>query len=100
MIDQRPKVPTLPDRIVYLLVSEGGGQDGLDHTDKGGQIVAASFLKTDIERRKGLDSRYRIERRIVDDSDVRKALAKLDRVEMLLVFDFIDQGHEPERCRS
>lgn len=32
--------------IVYTLISQGGGIDGRDHTDKGGEVVGAYFDET------------------------------------------------------
>mgnify|MGYP003582407657 CR=1 FL=1 len=75
----------MTDRIAYLLITQPGGVDGLDRDDKGGVIVAASFSKERIERRKGLDCRYRIEPRVVNEDDKRKALAKLDKLDRLLL---------------
>lgn len=75
----------MQDRIAYLLIAEPGGVDGMDHTDKGGTVVAASFSKDRIEKRKGLDSRYRIESRVVGQDDLRRAAAKLDKLDKLLL---------------
>jgi len=77
-----------PDRIAYLLVTAPGGADGLDPNDKGGQIISASFDLTQIEqiaRKNGNDPRVILEKRIVEDADVRAALKLLDPLEKLLV---------------
>lgn len=73
------------DRILYTLVGIGGGQDGKDASDKGGNIVLVSFDKAVLEKRKGEDSRFKIERQIVDDGDLKAAYAKLDAVERFLI---------------
>ena len=74
-----------PDRIAYILKTAPGGIDGLDPTDKGGVITAASFDLTQIERKQGSDKGFEIEKRIVEDSDVVRALALLNPLEKLLV---------------
>ncbi len=79
----------MKDQIVYLLITEPGSVDGMDHNDLGGTIVAASYDKNDITKKRGLDSRYRIEPRIVSDKDVNAVLGKLDPLEMLLLASFI-----------
>ena len=35
----------MTDCIIYTLVTEPGGQDGMDRNDKGGKTIAASFVK-------------------------------------------------------
>lgn len=35
----------MTDTIVYTLVSKGGGIDGLDHTDKGGNVIGAHLSR-------------------------------------------------------
>jgi hypothetical protein len=73
------------DRIAYLIVTQPGGVDGLDANDKGGVVVDASFDKAAMEKRKGVDSRYRIDTKVVGDSDRRAALAKLSKLDRLLL---------------
>ena len=75
----------MADRIAYLIVTQPGGVDGLDASDKGGVIVDASFDKAAMEKRKGVDSRYRIDTKVVGDSDRRAALAKLSKLDRLLL---------------
>lgn len=73
------------DRIVYVLVSTGGGVDGLDHTDKGGQDLEAFF---DIESaEKSPKYHYaKIEKRVVEFDDARKeAIAKLNPIDKLVL---------------
>jgi hypothetical protein len=41
----------MSDRIVYLVVSNGGGVDGRDHTDKGGKILHANLIRDVAERK-------------------------------------------------
>jgi hypothetical protein len=76
---------SLQDRILYIVVTEGGGQDGRDHTDKGGKVMLATFDLDEAKKRVGSDSRFKIEKRIVNEDDVKKALAKLDPIDLLLV---------------
>lgn len=80
----------MTDRIMYLVISEPGGVDGLDNTDKGGAVVGAHFSKVDAERQKGNDSRLRLTPTVIDDEVVRaQAMAKLTLVERRVLF-----GHE------
>lgn len=79
------------DKILYTLVTEGGGCDGMDFKDKGGKVVMASFSTNAVERKKGMDTRYRIEKSVIDDTEVRReALKKLSKVECLVLG--IDDG--------
>jgi hypothetical protein len=77
----------MTDRIVYQVVSEPGGVDGRDHNDKGGTVIYATFEKDAATRRKGNDSRLRIEPIVVDVEAVMKAaMAKLSLVDRLVLF--------------
>lgn len=74
------------DRIAYTLVTIGGGEDGRDSNDLGGKVILASFDKSVIEKKKGQDTRYRIEKEIVEIDELRKeALKKLTMVERLVL---------------
>ena len=74
------------DKIMYSLVSEPGGADGMDSKAKGGNVLHCSFDKSVIEKKKGSDSRYRIEKEVVDTDELRKQVkAKLTPAEMLVV---------------
>lgn len=44
----------MTDTIVYLAVTNGGGIDGLDRTDKGGRVMAAALS------RDGLDPKWHV----------------------------------------
>lgn len=73
------------DRIVYTLVSKGGGVDGKDHTDKGGQITAASFERKALENHEG--SIYStIVPMVVNTKDrLDSVLKKLDPIDLLIL---------------
>ncbi len=74
----------MSDRIVYLLVTNPGGIDGMDASDKGGRIVDASFEKSDIES--ALNGWYRLQTCVVDeDASKREALKKLSPVDRLVL---------------
>ena len=74
------------DKILYTLVTEGGGCDGMDFNDKGGKIVMASFSKNAVLKKKGQDTRYRLEKSVIDDEEVKgEALKKLSKVECLVL---------------
>lgn len=74
------------DKIVYLLVTIGGGCDGMDSSDKGGQVVCASFDEKAITRKKGRDSRYIIDKQVVNTDDIiKQGLKKLSPIERLLI---------------
>lgn len=87
----RPKRPPLDstsmadpkeDQIVYLRISKGGGVDGLDHTDKGGKVLQASFSQSDIK----LDGWSSLEKRVVTMREARKeALDKLNPLDKLVL---------------
>lgn len=70
------------DKIVYLIVSKGGGIDGMDHKDKGGKIVYASYEKNQGELNPWTERR-------ADVVDVveqrRKSLRKLDALDKLVL---------------
>lgn len=75
----------MTDRIIYLLISSGGGIDGRDHTDKGGQMRAASFSRLELERHPGKPWAD-IEPCVVDIETQRKvALAKLSPLDKLIL---------------
>lgn len=77
----------MSDRIVYQLISEPGGVDGLDHNDKGGTAVYATYDKEAAIRKKGNDSRLRLEPSVVDTDQVKAdAMAKLSLIERLVLF--------------
>lgn len=71
------------DTIVYVTYSTGGGVDGLDRTDKGGQMTGAYLDKRDTEDH--MIQTYNVVKPEVHDLDVvRKAvLRKLSPLERL-----------------
>lgn len=73
------------DTIIYTLIAKGGGIDGRDHTDKGGQIMNASFMKSDLLKDKNLPWGD-IKAEVVNLKDARRtALAKLTKVDKLVL---------------
>ena len=77
----------MSDRIVYLVVSEPGGVDGLDHNDKGGKVLLATFQKPAALSCKGQDSRKRIEPTVINVEEVRaEVMRKLTPIEHLVLF--------------
>lgn len=74
------------DRIVYLVVTEPGGEDGRDVSAKGGEVVLATFDKAEAVTKIGRDSRYRLETKVVDVADARtKLLRKLSALDRLVL---------------
>ena len=74
------------DRIVYIVTTAPGGQDGRDHTDKGGKLMLATFDRAKAEKFIGKDTRYRLEPTVVGVVAARKAaLAKLDLLDKLVL---------------
>lgn len=77
----------MTDIIVYKVVSQPGGVDGLDFNDKGGTLVNASFEKQPMTLKYGNDCRYRIEPTVIDlDTAKREAMAKLTMIDRLALF--------------
>lgn len=74
------------DRIVYLVKTEPGGEDGRNPADKGGQLMLATFSRSEAEKFIGKDSRYRLAPTVVDvDKAHQTALAKLDKLDRLIL---------------
>ena len=74
------------DKIVYIITSAGGGQDGLDHTDKGGRMLSAFFDREPAEKKIGHDSRYILTPTVIDVVKARQtAIAKLDPLDRLIL---------------
>ena len=73
------------ERIIYLVNAVPGGQDGRDHTDKGG-LFRAFYLRPDAEALVGKDTRYEIVPAVVDvDKAQHAAVAKLSPVDLLVL---------------
>ena len=73
------------DRIVYVLVSTGGGVDGIDSTDKGGQDLEA-FFDIDSAQKSPKFHYARIDKRVVEVEDARReAIKKLNAVDQLVL---------------
>lgn len=83
----------MPDRIVYKIVTKAGGVDGMDKNDKGGQITFASFDKAEAEKYIGNDTRYKLEKIVIDTDEVTKgAMNKLTKIEQLIVGPLISSN--------
>jgi len=70
----------MTDSIVYVVIRDGGGMDGMDHTDKGGEITFAS------SDRKGADDACdhwsKVDAQVHDLNKIaKKAYHKLDGLE-------------------
>lgn len=78
------------DQVVYVVISNPGGVDGKDHTDKGGKVTYASFYKSDAD---GKANAYgTVKARAVNMESARaKALAKLNPIDRLAL-DLDDYG--------
>lgn len=76
----------IKDKIVYKVVSAPGGVDGMDPKAKGGQVLLATFDKAEADSKIGRDSRYLLEKDVVNTEEVKKeALAKLTKVDRLIL---------------
>lgn len=73
------------DRIIYKLVTKGGGIDGRDHADKGGKIIAASYNKADLQKNKNLPWCDIVPEVVEEEKAKREALAKLSPVDRLVL---------------
>jgi len=71
----------MEDKIIYLVVTRGGGMDGRDWMDKGGKITYASLDKEDSS--KHLDPWNEL-KSVIDDGtflkDANKKINPLDRL--------------------
>lgn len=75
----------MSDRIVYTLVTQGGGVDGRDSTDKGGKVTGAYFDRLQAER-DGNKPWCDVVAIVIDDAKTkREALAKLSPVDKLIL---------------
>lgn len=75
----------MTDRIVYLVVTQSGGVDGRDHTDKGGHIMHATFDSREAAAltRQGWDT---VKKEVVEMTRARHtALAKLNPLDKLIL---------------
>jgi hypothetical protein len=73
----------MSDVIVYTVVTEPGGVDGMDYKDKGGDVVAIFSDKSSAERFKALDTRYKIVPEIFNRADtIKSTKRKLDIFEL------------------
>jgi len=73
------------DRIVYVLISNAGGVDGLDHNDKGGREIEASFEEGALEKSRNLPW-CSIEKRVVELNHAKKeAMDKLTATDKLVL---------------
>ncbi len=75
----------MPKRIAYTLVSTPGGVDGLDHTSKGGKVVACFWSEQQADD-SSMAPWADVVPVVVDTDEVRKGvLAKLTPVEKLVL---------------
>jgi hypothetical protein len=73
------------DKIIYTLVSKGGGVDGRDFTDKGGKVIAASYERKDLEKNKNLPWCDIVPQVVDIEKATKSALAKLSPVDKLVL---------------
>ena len=74
------------DRIVYTVVSAPGGCDGMDHKARGGKVLLATYNREEALKKIGRDSRYILEKQVVDIKEAKKeALAKLTKLDTLVL---------------
>lgn len=77
----------MTDIIVYKIISQPGGVDGLDFNNKGGTLVNALLSKHEATVRYGSDCRYLIEAEVLNlDFAKQRAMAKLDPIDRLALF--------------
>jgi hypothetical protein len=76
---------SLPDTILYSVVTAAGGVDGMDNTDKGGAITLVSFDLDEAKKKVGQDTRLSVAKQIVNQDDINAALAKLNPIERFLI---------------
>ena len=77
------------DTIIYTLVTKGGGIDGLDFTDKGGNVTHAFFTRGEAERHPNRPW-CEIVPEVVDITAVAKRrLQSLDPVSYLCVTSYL-----------
>lgn len=75
----------MADKIVYTLVNQPGGVDGLDRTAKGGEIVAAFYTRKEAEDYKGKPW-CNIVPIVIDDLQAkREAIKKLSPIDKLVL---------------
>jgi len=90
------------DVIVYMTVSNGGGMDGMDRSDKGGHIKFASFDRDEAEAADKKDHWAHLEARVVVPAEIaRNVLAGLDPVKLLCVethLASLDEAPAPRRA--
>lgn len=90
----------MTDVILYQVVTTGGGVDGLDHKDKGGEVAHVGFEKQPLTLKYGNDARYSIVPSVIDlEVAKREALAKLNKVDRLVLFGPSGRPSEPAKTR-
>lgn len=76
--------PISEDKIVYLVVTVGGGVDGRDASDKGGSVVLATFDKAEATAR--LDGWTKLETKVVDlHAEYKRVLHKMSEYDKLVL---------------
>lgn len=76
----------MADTIVYTVITEPGGCDGLDRTDKGGKVVYVSLTREAIPEHYKRDTRYYVKPEVYDlDAVANAALNRLPLVEKFAI---------------
>ena len=84
----------MADTIVYTTVSKGGGVDGMDASDKGGEITGAYLLKESASRT-SITAYNTVNPIVVDlNAIAEKTLNELDPVTRLaIIYYFENRGY-------
>ena len=83
----------MADTIVYTTLANGGGIDGMDRSDKGGNVTGAYLTKE--EATKNPNAPWNTVKPIVVDLDevAEGALKKMDPVTRLAIRKFFDKNN-------
>ena len=84
-LEECPRLRVLEDRVLYAVVTQPGGLDGMDRSDKGGMVKFASFNRA--EAMKHVNGWSRLNPRAVSTQELARiakdARAKLTSIEAL-----------------
>jgi hypothetical protein len=75
----------MTDKIIYKVVTNGGGIDGRDSSDKGGTVKFASLVREEAEKKVDAWSTLKVDVIQNFEEEAKKALTLLDPVERLLI---------------
>jgi hypothetical protein len=81
----------MTDKIIYKVVTNGGGIDGRDSSDKGGTVKFASLDRAEAEKKVDAWSTLKVDVIENFEEEAKKALANLDPVERLLIEWLVEQ---------